>query len=138
MQDNLQFSNFNNTFPHITIFSYAFSNSKAYFYSNPMTVNLYGVREWTSLYPIVRSIRLPEATEIYLKNGLSFKNYLICKNYSLMYFIPDIVKLIINWKISYRYFGKIIIFYLKNFYFPNIYFSMIFFFLRKIKNLFKK
>ena len=126
MNNELLFSNFENTFPHVKIFAYAFKKSKAFFISKPLTINLHGTREWSSLYPIIRSIRLPTALDIYFKNGLGFFNYIKYKNYSLQYFLPDVIKLASNFKNTYPYFVEIIIFYVKNFYYPNIYLSIIY------------
>ena len=67
MNNELLFSNLENTFPHVKIFAYAFKKSKAFFISKPLTINLHGTREWSSLYPIIRSIRLPSALDIYFK-----------------------------------------------------------------------
>ena len=54
IRNKLLFSNLDNTFPHVKIFSYAFKDSKAFYHSLPLTINLHGVREWVSLYPIVK------------------------------------------------------------------------------------
>lgn len=131
INDKLLFSNIDNTFPHTKIFAYAFKDSKAYFYSKPLTINLFGVREWTSLYPIVRSIRTSNLLDIFYKNGLPLSEYIKCKNYSLKFFIPDIIKLLLNLNKTYPYFGEIMLFYIKNFYYPNIYFS----FFYQLRNL---
>ncbi len=126
LNNKLLFSTFDNTFPHIRIFAYAFKNSKAFFYSKPLTINLYGVREWKSLYPLVRSIRLINALDLYFKNGLSLARYIKYKNVSLKYFIPDIIRLILSGKMGLSYFIEIIVFFFKNFYYPNIYLSLIY------------
>ena len=137
INNNLLFSNLDNTYPHIKIFAYAFKNSEAYFYSIPLTVNLYGVREWTSLYPIVRSIRSVDALEVYFKNGLSRKNYLKYKNYALQYFLPDMIKLILNLKNSYPYMKEILLFYIKNCYYPNLYLSIFYQIKRSLNKIIK-
>ncbi len=126
MNNKLLFSNFENTFPHIMIFAYAFRKSKAFFNSEALTINLHGVREWSYLYPIVRSVRLATALDIYFKNGLSFFNYIKYKNNSLQYFLPDMIKLLLNLKNTRLYFVEIMTFYVKNFYYPNIYLSIIY------------
>jgi len=69
------FSHFDNTFPHLKIFSSAFSSSNAYFNSKPMNVCLTGAREWSPMEHFVRNIRLIEALESYRKNGLPFFQY---------------------------------------------------------------
>ena len=49
IKDKSAWSNFENTCFHIKIFCEAFKNSKAYFYSKSLSVNLYGVREWKNI-----------------------------------------------------------------------------------------
>jgi len=90
------FSHFDNTFPHVRIFSSAFANSQAYFNATPFIVCLTGVREWAPMYPMVRSVRLVEALNHYRVSGLSLKHYFRCKNFALSNFIPDMVKILIN------------------------------------------
>jgi len=133
INNNLLFSNIDNTYPHIKIFSYAFKNSDAYFCSKALSINLFGVREWTSLYPIVRSVRSVDALNIYYKNGLSIIKLLQYKNFALQYFFPDIIKLLINIKNSYPYLIEIFFFYLKNCYYPNLYLSIFYQLGRSIK-----
>ena len=58
IQDNRIFSHFDNTFPHIKIFSRAFANSDAYFNSIPLNVCLTGAREWSHMSPLIMSVRL--------------------------------------------------------------------------------
>ena len=137
INNNLLFSNIDNTYPHIKIFSYAFKNSDAYFCSKALSINLFGVREWTSLYPIVRSVRSVDALNIYYKNGLSIIKLLQYKNFALQYFFPDIIKLLINIKNSYPYLIEIFFFYLKNCYYPNLYLSIFYQLGRSIKKYFK-
>ena len=67
IKDTRVFSHFDNTFPHVKIFSAAFSNSKAYFQADPLTVCLSGAREWKPMNPLVSSVRLVEALEEYRK-----------------------------------------------------------------------
>ncbi len=126
IENKLLFSNLENTFPHVKIFSYAFKDSKAFYYSRPLTINLHGKREWTSLYPIIRSIRIINSLDLYFANGLPFIKYLKFKNQSLQYFIPDLIKMILNLKNSYPYLLEFAIFYIRNFYYPNLYLSAIY------------
>jgi len=67
IRDKNTFSHFDNTFPHIKIFASAFSNSKAYFHAQPLSVCLTGAREWAPMYPFIRSVRLVEALDEYRK-----------------------------------------------------------------------
>jgi len=133
VNDEREFSHFDNTFPHVKIFSKAFANSKAYFYSNPLSVNLSGVREWTTLSPLINSVRLVESLYEFRLNGLSYFKYFIYKNSSLSNFIPDLFKIIFykgNTGIDYINPVKLIIF---NCIYPNFYLSIFYFFYKKIK-----
>jgi glycosyltransferase involved in cell wall biosynthesis len=134
LNDKREFSHFDNTFPHVKIFSRAFSNSKAYFYSSPLTINLSGAREWTSLSPLINSVRIVEGLKEFKLNGLSNYKYFMYKNYSLNNFIPDLFKLLFyrgHTGIEYINPVKLIFF---NCIYPNFYLSIAYFFLRKIKN----
>ena len=97
LDNKLLFSTFDNTFPHIRVFAHAFKNSKNFFIQKPLTINLYGVREWKSLYPLVRSIRLINALDLYFKNGLSLIKYIKYKNETFKYFIPDVIMTNFKW-----------------------------------------
>jgi glycosyltransferase involved in cell wall biosynthesis len=136
INDMRTFSHFDNTFPHVKIFSKAFANSTAYFNARPLSVCLTGAREWSPMQPLVMSVRLVEALELYRKNGLSYINYLRCKNYALNNFIPDIGSMLYykNTGITYINPLKLI---LKNFLFPNFYLSLINFIVRKVKIIIK-
>lgn len=126
-----EFSNIKNTFPHAVIFAYAFSKSNSFFVSKPLTVNLYGFREWDGLYPLVRSFRLPQLLKIYRINGLPFFQYLKCMNSALSFFAPDLLMMIINYRtsgIKYVNFYKDICFAML---FPNTYLSVLRFFSKK-------
>ena len=89
IHDEKIFSHFDNTFPHVKIFANAFSNSKAYFHAEPLSVCLTGAREWVPMYSFIRSVRLIEALDEYRKNGLPYMTYLRCKNFALRTFISD-------------------------------------------------
>jgi glycosyltransferase involved in cell wall biosynthesis len=136
VNDVREFSHFDNTFPHVKIFSRAFSKSKAYFHSDPLSVNLSGAREWSTLSPLVNSVRLVESLKEYRINGLSFFKYLLYKNYALKNFLPDMFKIIFykgQTGIEYINPVKLII---SNFLYPNFYLSSAYFFFKKIKNKF--
>ena len=49
IKDTKTWSNFDNTCFFNKVFSEAFNNSKAYFCAKPLSVNLFGVREWGDL-----------------------------------------------------------------------------------------
>ena len=86
IKDKESWSNFENTCFHIKIFCKAFKNSTSYFYSKPLSVNLYGVREWSDIYPLVEIVRIPEALDYYRSKGLNYFQYIYEKNYSLRNF----------------------------------------------------
>jgi len=138
IEDMNTFSHFDNTFPHVKIFSKAFANSNAYFLAEPLSVCLTGAREWSPMYPFVHSVRLVEALDEYRKNGLSFSKYLWCRNFALNNFIPDFVSIYIYRDVSgFKYIkpSKLI---LENILFPNFYFSTIFYLIRKLKDSIRK
>lgn len=104
ISDPQTFSHFDNTFPHLKVFIRAFANSQAYFYSKPLTVNLSGSREWAPMSPLINIVRLIEALDEYRLNGLSFLQYLRCKNFALRTFFPDYVRMLLRKNESgYRY-----------------------------------
>ncbi len=100
IRDSRTFSHFDNTFPHVKIFSRAFASSKAFFNAKPLNVCLSGVREWAPMWHLVSSVRLVEALEEYRKNGLPFLRYLRCKNFALNSFVPAMVWMFIHRKYS--------------------------------------
>ncbi len=130
--DSRTFSHFDNTFPHVKIFSKAFAKSTAYFHAEPLSVCLSGAREWAPMYPLVRSVRLIEALDEYKKNGLGFFKYLYCKNVALKNFIPDMWYIYLNKHYGYEYINPLKCF-LNNCFFPNIYLSVFLYFYRKAK-----
>ena len=135
IKDTRVFSHFDNTFPHIKIFSVAFANSKAYFNAEPLSVCLSGVREWAPMNPLVSSIRLVEALDEYRKNGLKYFHYINCKNYALSNFIPHLLKMILNKeKTGFIYINpKKHIF--NNMLYPNFYLSVIYYLKRRLTYL---
>jgi len=127
------FSHFDNTFPHVKIFSKAFANSKAFFNSRPLSVCLTGAREWAPMYPFVKSVRLVEALYEYRKNGLPYIRFLQCKNYALNNFIPDFVSMFINRDRSGYAYVRPFRLILSNCLYPNFYLSFINFIFRKLR-----
>jgi glycosyltransferase involved in cell wall biosynthesis len=91
--DSRTFSHFDNTFPHVRIFSRAFARSQAYFNADPLIVCLTGAREWAPKYPLVRSVRLIEALQAYRSAGLPLLTYLHCRNFALAHFLPDVLRM---------------------------------------------
>ena len=135
LNDLRTFSSFENTFPHIKIFSKAFMDSDAYFNSEPLTVNLSGKREWSHMYPLVHSIRLVEGLGEYRKNGMPIFQYVYCKNFALNNFASDILSMFIYRNKSGFHYINPLKTILKNCLYPNTYLSVFYFIYRKIKGL---
>jgi len=134
--DSRVFSHFDNTFPQIKIFAKAFANSKAFFSAKPLSVCLTGAREWAPMYSLIRSVRLVEALSEYRRNGLPYIRYLLCKNYALNAFLPDLVSMYINRDFSGYSYIKPLRLIVANALYPNVYFSVIYYALRKLKAMF--
>jgi len=135
IMDSHTFSHFDNTFPHVKIFSKAFANSQAFFNTEPLSINLTGAREWSPMYPLVHSIRLVESLVEYKNNGLPYLQYLKCRNFALNNFIPDLVSMFLRRKNSGFAYIKPLRLILSNCLYPNFYLSFFNYFIRKSKAL---
>ena len=135
LYDKKLFSEFDNTFPHVKIFSRAFSNSMAYYSPNPTIICLSGIREWTDKYPLIRSFRLLEGLIEYRKNGLPFVQYMICKNFALSHYIPDVLRMLINYKVSGIESVNVLKVTLSNIFYINLYLSPLIEVYKKLKYL---
>lgn len=127
------FSSFDNTFPHVKIFASAFRNSMAYVHCQPLSVCLSGAREWAPMYPLVRSVRLVEALEEYRRQGLPLLRYLWCRNHALLYFIPDMVYLLLRGQRAGLQYVQPLKLLLTNVLYPNCLFSLVLYFVRKVR-----
>ena len=78
IKDKRWISNFDNTFNQI-IFAEAFKNSRAYFQSKPLSINLSDTRDWKSMYCFLEIIRYPEILDYYRKKGLGFLDTFIAR-----------------------------------------------------------
>ena len=139
--DDKVMSNIYNTFSHNIIFAKAFSNSKAFFNHEPLSINLYGERDWWKAeYEFVLSVRIPELLEIYRKNGLNYFQYLLNKNFALRRLFIFLIKLIFFKNVTGWKYLSIKNHILKNLFFPSIYIMPFFYLVRKIFNIifFKK
>jgi glycosyltransferase involved in cell wall biosynthesis len=133
IKDDRTFSHFDNTLPHVKIFSKAFADSNAFFNAKPLAVCLSGAREWSLMSHFLGSVRLVEALEQYRKNGLPLLSYLRCKNYALNSFIPAILWMFIHKQCSgYAYINPIKLI-LSNCLYPNFYLSPFYYLFRKLK-----
>lgn len=125
------FSSFENTCPHIIIFARSFAKHKTYFVSEPLSVNLSGLREWGNLWDFIEIVRIPEILDVYKKNGLPFYKYYFYKNFVLRNFLPRLLKIVFyKDKKNYKYiscFNHVI----KSLLYPNAYLSAFFFLYRK-------
>ena len=117
---------------HLKIHANAFRKSLCYFHAEPLSVNLYGVREWRSFYPFIETFILCESLDYYRSKGLNFFKYIYCKNYTLRNFVSNLTKIIIGGKttgLHYLNFNKHIF---QNLLYPNVYLSIFYFIFRKI------
>ena len=132
IKDKNAWSNFENTCFHIKIFCEAFKNSKSYFCAKPLSVNLFGIREWGNIYPLVEIVRIPEALDYCRKKGLNFFQYVYEKNYSLRNFFNYFFKISINGNkmgLDYIDFKK---HFFRNLIYPNTFLSIFYFIFREI------
>lgn len=135
IKDTNVWSNFDNTCMNAKIIANAFKDSKSYICAEPLSVNLFGQREWGTLYEFIEIVRIPELIDHYRKEGLPLKQYLYCKNYSLRNFVNFFAKILLGGKktgLQYVSFKKHI---LKNLIFPYAWLSLFFFIYRKLKKM---
>lgn len=135
IHDDRRFSHFDNTFPHVKIFSRAFASSRAYFNAKPLNVCLTGAREWSPMYPFIHSVRLVEALQEYRDNGLPYLRYVYCKNYALNNFVPDFVNMLLHRERSGYIYVNPIKLLLGYCLYPNFYLSIFYFIGRRLRIL---
>jgi glycosyltransferase involved in cell wall biosynthesis len=132
IKDPNPWSNFENTCFFLKVYCEAFKKSKAYVCAKPLSVNLFGIREWGNLYPLVEIVRMPEALDYYRSKGLNFFRYIICKNYALRNFFNYFLKIFINGdKMGLNYVNFKRHFFM-NLIYPNAWLSLVYFAFRKI------
>ncbi len=117
---------------HLKIHANAFKKSLCYFHAEPLSVNLYGVREWRLLYPFIETFKLSESLDYYRSRGLNFFKYIYCKNYTLRNFASNLTKTIIGGKATGLYFLNFNKHIFQNLLYPNVYLSIFYFIFRKI------
>ena len=117
---------------HLKIHANAFRKSLCYFQAEPLSVNLYGVREWRSLYPLIETFKLSESLDYYRSKGLNFFKYIYCKNYTLRNFASNLTKTIIGGKATGLYFLNFNKHIFQNLLYPNVYLSIFYFIFKKI------
>ena len=133
------YSNFDNTAPHVKIWSAAFKDKKSYFFANPLSANIHGPRtiDWGDYIPLVEAVRIPEALECYRNNGMSFIRYFLCKNFALRRFLPALFKIIFipNYKgLKHLKFRKNFII---NLLYPSVYFCGVYFLIKRFIKMIK-
>lgn len=126
-----------NTYFNTIIFANAFKNSKAYFQSEPLSVNLAGVREWGTMYIFITIIRIPGILDYYRSRGLSFFRYYYCKNFALSNFFYCMAKILLSKNIGGLKYFNFWQHFFKNLIFINVYLSFFTYFFIKTKNLLK-
>ena len=120
-----------NTFFNTIIFANAFNNSKAFFSSKPLSVNLSGIREWTGFYAFICNIRIPEILDYYRSRGLPFLRYIYCKNYSLKDYSYLMFKIFFSKKTMGKKYFNFYDHLLRNLLYPNSYLSFFFYMFNK-------
>ena len=140
ISDTNLYSNFDNTAPHIKIWSAAFNDKNAYFCHEPFTANIHGPRakDWGNLYPFVETVRIPEVLDCYRKNGMSFLRFFICKNFALRRFLPGIYNILFKKNIKGLEFIEFRKHIIKNLYFPGIYIFGVYYVFRRLLIIVKK
>jgi glycosyltransferase involved in cell wall biosynthesis len=132
IKDPNPWSNFENTCFFLKVYCEAFNKSKAYFCAKPLSVNLFGIREWGNLSRLVEIVRIPEALDYYRSKGLNFFRYIVCKNYALRNFFNYFFKIYTNGNkmgLNYVKFKK---HFFMNLIYPNAWLSLLYFIFRKI------
>lgn len=132
--DKIEFATLGSTFPHLMVFSKAFMNSNIFFSEKIYSGNFIKNREWSDLWHLVQSIRLPELLDMYRRDGLPLKNFLLSKNYALRFCIPHILKIMFNISLYPITYFQIFKFLIKNSLYPYLYFSPLIWLGHKLKN----
>lgn len=137
LDSTIEFSHFDNTFPHVKIISEAFYKNEIYYISEPYLICVSGYREWSSLSPLVTSFRTLEILNNYRRLGLPFYQFIKCKNYAYRFFIPDIFRIVLkpsNFNFKEKFIYKNI---LESFFYPYTYFSIFKYIYDKFNSYFK-
>ncbi len=135
LKDPNIYSTFDNTAPHVKIFSYGFLNKRSFFISESLSVNLSGVREWSAYYPFVESFRIPDVLKYYRRNGLNFVRYFFCMNFANRKFLINLFKIFFLRKYKGKNYLNFLSDILPKFFYPYIYIAFLYYFFRKIFKL---
>lgn len=137
LKDTRVWSNFDNTCMNAKVIARSFKNSRSYIKAEPLSVNLFGKREWGTLYEFIEVVRIPELIDFYREEGLPLSKYIYCKNFALRNFFNYFVKIIITGNkagLNYINFNRHIF---KNLIYPNAWLSILYFLYRKLIIIFK-
>lgn len=136
--NNTDFSTPESTYISPIIFAKAFRNSRAYVQAEPLSINLHGVREWSTLYTFFAIVSIPNLLDYYRASGMPFKRYYLCKNFALKDFFRSMVYIYMSKdKRALNYFN-FWLHILQNLMFVNVYFSPFYYLMNKIKNFLSK
>lgn len=134
LHDKRPWSNFDNTCTHAKILSTTFKNSDSYICVEPLSANLIGLREWSSLYEFIEIVRIPELLDYYKSLGFNKWKFHYCKNFALRNFFNYFLKIFIRGEssgIKYINFKK---HFFYNLLYPNAWLSLFYFVIRKFLN----
>lgn len=137
IEDTRVWSTFDNTCLNGKVISTVFKDKKSFIFSEPLSVNFIGEREWTSLYDFVEIVRIPELLDYYRSQGMSFWRYIYCKNFALRNFFNFFTKIVIGGDKAGRNYVNFNKHFLQNLIYPNAWLSIIFFVFRRIKKVLK-
>ena len=76
LKDTRVWSNFDNTCMNAKVIARSFKNSRSYIKAEPLSVNLFGKREWGTLYEFIEVVRIPELIDFYREEGLPLSKYI--------------------------------------------------------------
>jgi len=125
IDDTGVWSTFENTCLNPILIAESCKNSKAFVCSKPLSVNLFGEREWGDMYEFIEIVRIPELIDFYRSRGLSFKKYIYCKNYSLRNFSNYFYKIYTGPDKKGKHLVDFKRHFLTNLIYPNAYFSIV-------------
>ncbi len=137
IEDTRVWSTFDNTCLNGKVISTVFKDKKSFIFSEPLSVNIIGEREWTNLYDFVEIVRIPELLDYYRSQGMSFWRYIYCKNFALRNFFNFFTKIVIGGDKAGRNYVNFNKHFLQNLIYPNAWLSIIFFIFRRIKKILK-
>lgn len=139
IDDSNQYSNLDNTAPHSKIWAKGFKDKKAYFSSEPLSINVHGPRskDWGNLYPFIEGVRIPQILDNFRKEGLPVLQYLKCKNYALRRLIPSFFYMIKNRDTSNLKYVNLRKDFFYNLIYPMVYISLLIIVYKKLINLIK-